>query len=144
MIRSFQPHDAERVMELWLEGNWDAHPFIPKSYWTSCAPQVRGQLPRAEVYVYESGGKIQGFAGMQGDCLAGIFVDRRHRSAGIGKQLLDHIKKRHPAFTLHVYRRNRRALGFYLREGLSVLGQGVDEDTGEQDMTMKWSGRCEL
>ena len=47
------------------------------------------------------------------------------------------MKERHPAFTLNVYRRNRRAMAFYLREGLSVTGQ-PDEDTGETDCTMRW------
>ena len=36
---------------------------------------------------------IRGFVGMAGDYLAGIFVDRRSRSMGIGKTLLDYVKE---------------------------------------------------
>lgn len=32
MIRKLQKADTERVMEIWLNGNADAHPFIPKDY----------------------------------------------------------------------------------------------------------------
>ena len=138
MIRKFELRDLERVMQLWLEGNLDAHDFVPADYWTSNAPMVRKLLAQAELAVCELDGAVQGFAGMQGDYLAGIFVDRDHRSTGIGKQLLDHIKKNHPAFTLNVYRRNRQAVAFYRREGLSVTAESVDRDTGETDYTMKW------
>ena len=73
-VRPFAPADLERVMEIWLAANLQAHGFVPAEYWTGNAPQVRQQLPQAELYVYETGGVVQGFAGLQGDYLAGIFV----------------------------------------------------------------------
>lgn len=139
MIRKFESRDLERVMQLWLEGNLDAHDFVPADYWTSNAPMVRELLEQAKLHVYELDGKIQGFVGMQGCYLAGLFVDNAHRSMGIGKQLLEHIKKSRPAFSLSVYQRNRRAVSFYLREGLSVIAEGVDEETGEADWIMAWT-----
>lgn len=33
MIREFQTADTEQVMQIWLNGNEDAHPFISKKYW---------------------------------------------------------------------------------------------------------------
>lgn len=140
MIRKFEPRDLEWVMQLWLEGNLDAHDFVPADYWKSSAPMVRELLLHAELTVYELDGEVQGFVGMQDDYLAGIFVDKNHRSMGIGKQLLEHIKTSHPTFTLNVYRCNRQAVEFYLREGLSVVEESADEDTGETDYTMKWEG----
>ncbi len=140
MIRDFHPHDLERIMQLWLEGNLDAHSFVPEDYWRSNAPMVRKQLPQAKLCVYEASDGIQGFAGVQDSYLAGIFVDRQHRSMGIGAQLLDHVKKHHPAFTLHVYRRNVAAVAFYTREGLSVVAEDIDVDTGEYEYSMAWPG----
>lgn len=58
---------------------------------------------------------------------------------GIGKDLLACIKKNYPAFSLNVYQKNRRAVDFYLREGLSVVAKGIDEDTAESDYTMEWN-----
>ena len=75
-------------MQLWLEGESEAHDFVPADYWTSNAPMVRELLLQAELIVYERDGRIQGFAGMQGDYLAGLFVDKSCRSTGIGRQLL--------------------------------------------------------
>ena len=31
MIREFQTADTEQVMQIWLNGNEDAHPFISKN-----------------------------------------------------------------------------------------------------------------
>ena len=33
MIRKYQKSDLEAVMQIWLEGNLDAHDFIDPSYW---------------------------------------------------------------------------------------------------------------
>ena len=35
MIREFQTADTEQVMQIWLNGTEDAHPFISKEYWCS-------------------------------------------------------------------------------------------------------------
>ena len=75
---------------------------------------------------------------MTDDYLAGIFVDKKYRSMGIGKALLECIKKVYPAFSLNVYQKNQHAVDFYLRENLTIVSTGVDEDTAEDDYTMVW------
>ena len=138
VIREFELHDLEQVMQLWLNGNLDAHDFTPADYWLSHAEMVRMHLLQAEVLVFVQKNTVLGFAGMQGDYLAGIFVDGQHRSNGIGKQLLEHLKQIHPAITLHVYRRNVRALEFYRKEGFQVTAEEWDAQTGEDECTMVW------
>ena len=49
-------------------------------------------LPEAEVYVYEKDDDIRGFIGMMENYIAGIFVDEKFRSCGIGRELLDYAK----------------------------------------------------
>lgn len=140
MIRIyFPPNDTNRIMDIWLNGNKQAHCFIPGSYWESCAQEVQSLLSQADVFVWEEEGLIKGFAGMQGNYLAGIFVDQAFRCAGIGKKLLDFIKKRYPSFSLSVYKENRRALEFYLREGLTITAEGMDEATGHAEYTLTWN-----
>lgn len=140
MLRPFRPTDLSAVMALWLSGNQDAHPFVPPAYWRDHSAQVAQQLPQAEVWVWEAQGTLLAFAGMTGDYLAGLFVDRAHRSAGLGKALLDHLKTRHPTITLQVYQKNHRAAAFYRREGFTCQAQGTDPGTGEAEWTMVWQG----
>lgn len=117
MVRNMEARDLKRVMEIWLAGNREAHSFVPATYWEANAPMVEEQLQQAEVFVCERDGVVQGFAGLQGDYLAGIFVAKCARSQGIGKQLLGRIRQGHPSITLHVYRKNRGAVAFYQRKG---------------------------
>lgn len=138
MIRKFQQRDTEQVMQIWLNGNMDAHSFIPKTYWESNFEMVQKQLLQAEVYVYEADESVQGFIGVQGNYIAGIFVKKECRCAGIGKQLLDYVKTFHSALTLNVYQKNRSAMEFYKREGFSIMSEDIEPDTGEIDVTMNW------
>lgn len=139
MIRKFEAKDTEKVMQIWLETNIETHDFVPGDYWLSQYPSVQEQILQADIYVYESDEEILGFVGMMDDYLAGIFVEKRYRSMGIGKILLECVKKIYPAFSLNVYRKNQRAVDFYLREGLSIVSKGIDKDTKEADYTMVWS-----
>ena len=140
MVRAATRGDLEALLHIWLSGNLEAHSFIPPEYWYAHLDEVRDQLPQAELWVWETDGTVQGFAGITGDYLAGIFVDGACRCAGIGHALLTQVKARHPSFSLSVYRRNERALRFYLREGLTIAGAGTDEATGQAEYTMCWHG----
>lgn len=139
MIRKFETKDTQCVMQIWLDVNIETHYFVPSDYWLSQYQSVQEQLLQADIYVYEQDNEIQGFVGMTDDYLAGIFVKKECRSKGIGKILLDCVKKNYPAFSLHVYQKNKRAWDFYLREGLSVVSEGIDEDTSEAECIMAWN-----
>jgi len=41
--------------------------------------------------------------------------------------------------SLQVYKRNYRALKFYLREDFVVSREQVDENTGEVELVMNWT-----
>lgn len=138
MIRTFQQIDTEPVMQIWLNGNIEAHGFVPQTYWLSNYAAVRDQLMQAEIFVYTEEERICGFIGIIEGYIAGIFVDAEYRSKGIGGSLLQYAKTRYASLSLSVYQKNRRAVGFYFRQGFSVLSQGVDEDTNETEYTMTW------
>ena len=144
MIRRLEKKDAEQVMQIWLNGNKEAHPFVPKEYWESNFEMVQDQLLQAEVFVYHMDGEIRGFIGVVDNYIAGIFVDKKYRSLGIGKKLLDYVKSKHGSLSLKVYRKNNRAAAFYFREGFSVLSEELDEDVGESEYIMVWTGDNEM
>ncbi|MFQ9511192.1 MAG: GNAT family N-acetyltransferase [Lachnospiraceae bacterium] len=125
-------------MQIWLDGNIEAHSFVSQEYGKSNFPLVMEQLLLAEVYVYEIDSLVLGFVGMQEDYLAGIFVDKAAQSMGVGKQLLDYIKETHSVFSLNVYQENSRAITFYQREGLTITAEGIEEDTGNIEYSMEW------
>lgn len=138
MVREFQKKDIDAVAEIWLDTNVKAHDFIPARYWRDNFEAVREMLGQAEVYVFEDGKEIQGFVGLDGDYIAGIFVRSGMQSGGIGKRLLDFVKGVKQQLRLNVYQKNERAVSFYQREKFVVQGEGTDENTGEKEYEMVW------
>lgn len=138
MIRKLQKSDIDRAAEIWLNTNLKAHDFISEQYWRGNFDIVKEMFPQAEVYVYESDGKMQGFIGLDGEYIEGIFVSDEMQSRGIGKALLDYAESRKSELRLNVYRKNIRAIRFYQREGFSVRSEGLDEAVGEKDFLMIW------
>ena len=138
MIRKMEKEDLDRISKIWLDTNIKAHDFIPAQYWEKNYGPVREMLPQAEIYVWEEDGKIQGFAGLYEDYIAGIFVLEQAQSKGIGWQLLNYIKGRKPYLSLKVYQKNIRAVKFYKREGFQIKKESADQETGEKEYTMEW------
>lgn len=138
MIRRLQEADIDRVADIWLDTNIKAHSFISAQYWKSNFEMVREMLPQAEVYVYEDTRRIEGFIGLCGGHIEGIFVAEEMQSHGIGKLLLDFVKARRNGLDLNVYRKNVRAMKFYQREGFEIQSKGLDKATGEREYVLFW------
>lgn len=137
MIRKFKETDLNSIMKLWLETNISAHDFIDENYWRGNYDQVRQMILKATIYIYEEN-SIKGFTGLSGNYIAGIFVESNSQSKGIGKALLDHIKERNKELFLHVYKKNKRAVRFYLREGFVIDNEQIDKNTNEIELVLKW------
>lgn len=138
MVHRMKPVNADEAAKIWLEGNLDAHHFIPEEYWKRNYDEVRRQLAEAEVYVYEDNEGIQGFAGITDGYIRGIFVRKGMRSKGIGKNLLKFCKAKYQELSLHVYDENKQAKEFYIREGFRVKQKGTDTNTGRLEYEMIW------
>ena len=139
MIRKLQNVDINKVVDIWLKTNLEAHDFIPGQYWTSNYEAVKKMLPQAEAYVYEDNKIIQGLVGVRDEYIEGIFVSGKIQSHGIGKALLDYIKDKKARLQLNVYQKNVRAMSFYQREGFTIQSEGLDDFTGEKEYVMEWN-----
>lgn len=138
MVRTFQAGDLDAVMSIWLNANIEAHHFVDPEYWRSCYNTVKAMIPQAEVYVSDDNG-VNGFIGITGDYIAGIFVDSSARTGGIGSQLLDHAKENRQKLSLSVYKKNVTAVSFYRNRGFQIDAEGVDPQTSESEYTMSWN-----
>lgn len=141
MIRTFRKNDLFVVMQIWLETNIKAHSFIPKDYWTDNYAVVKDLLPQAEIYVYEDddSNQIDGFIGLTDNYIEGIFIREALQSRGIGKQLLNYVKKIKSIMSLSVYQKNTRAITFYQREQFVIRSENIDDSTNEKEFIMTWS-----
>ena len=108
MIRRMTAADAGAVADIWLAANLDAHGFIPADYWRGCHSAVREAIAGAEVYVYEGPEGIEGFIGLEGEHIAGLFVRAGSRGRGIGRAMLG---RRRPGGMSSASRFTRRTRG---------------------------------
>lgn len=141
MVRQYSNSDIDAVMQIWLDTNIRAHHFIPSDYWRTNCDMVRELLSHAEIYVHEDecAKQIDGFIGLNDDYIEGIFVKETMQSKGIGKQLLNHVKKVKPTLKLNVYQKNEKAIKFYLREKFNIRSENIDDNTGEKEFVMVWN-----
>ena len=112
-----------------------------KEYWISNYEMVKKVLPNAELYVYEDDDTklIDGFIGLTDSYIEGLFVKDIAQSKGIGKQLLDYVKRIKSTLCLSVYQENIRAVHFYQREQFQIQSENIDDNTDEKEFYMTWS-----
>lgn len=139
VIRTFRENDLIDIMQIWLDTNRKAHNFISKEYWIDNYAAVKDLLPQAEIYVYEDANQIEGFIGLTDNDIEGIFVREAAQLRGIGKQLLNYVKKIKSSMRLSVYQKNTRAVIFYQREQFVIQSENIDENTNEKEFIMVWS-----
>lgn len=72
-----------------------------------------------------------------------IAVSTGDRSRGVGRQLLDYIKKKspHPRLVLNVMYDNTKAIAFYRREGFVSIGDALDGKA--MRMVLEWQAKDE-
>lgn len=142
MLRELQPQDMPDVLQIWLEGNMNAHAFVPAAYWEEQLAFVQEALPQANVMLYEQEG-VEGFIGLQpGGHIAGLFVRAQSRRRGIGRELLGWAKDTYRELTLEVYQKNESAIRFYQANGFAFVAEQQDEQTGQTEWLMRWLGRA--
>ena len=140
MIRPLKTTDLDMVMQIWLDGNLQAHHFIAAEYWQQNYDFVKQMLPQSKVYVYEDekSNQIKGFIGLQDEFIAGVFVQRDARAQGIGKQLLNYAKSLNHSLRLSVYQKNELAYKFYKQNEFEVIREQLDDVTNEKEFLMQW------
>lgn len=137
MIKNLSMNKLEEVMRIWLETNIDAHDFIDKKYWIQNYDLVKELLKEADVYIFEENNIIKGFVGIvENNYIGGIFVKKNYQREGIGKKLIDFCKNKYSYLTLHVFKKNHKAINFYNKNDFMILDELINEDTKESEYLM--------
>lgn len=100
-------------------------------------------IPRGGSWVWEEGGEVVGWLDVHDGWVNQLQCARGATGKGIGKRLLDFAKERSPEeLRLWAFQVNTGARRFYAREGFieEYWGDGADNEEGEPDVRMVWSG----
>ncbi|RLL40594.1 GNAT family N-acetyltransferase [Oceanobacillus piezotolerans] len=138
-IRLNKETEVNKLVEIWYEGSLIAHNFIDRDYWKSQQKEMEEKyLPISENYVISNNNDIVGFVSMVDNYLAALFLDIKHQGEGYGKELLNFIKRRRKNIQLKVYKKNNKAVNFYLENGFVIKKESLDEQTAEEEFLMGW------
>jgi ribosomal protein S18 acetylase RimI-like enzyme len=97
-----------------------------------------------EVWVWEAGGRVLGFAALGHDMLNHLYVEPEAQGGGIGTALIEHAKEQRPGgFHLWSFQRNEGARRLYERLGFCVveLTDGSGNEEREPDVLYTWVPR---
>jgi GNAT superfamily N-acetyltransferase len=142
VVRAARADDADGVAEVFV-ASFRQLTFLPMLHTDEeTSDWIRGvMLPSHVVWVAEEGGGIVGFAALEGDLLALLYVRPEAQGRGVGTALLDAVKSERPrGFRFWVFQRNERARTFYERRGCHVveLTDGSGNEEREPDALYEW------
>ena len=123
MIRKFKNSDINKVMDIWLKTNIEAHNFINTEYWKNNFDLVKNEyFPISETYIYEENEEIKGFISiLNKNYIGALFVDLKYQNKGIGKSLIDYCKNLYTELSLEVFKENIKAIKFYFKNNFIII-----------------------
>ena len=144
LIRTAEPQDADAIAAVHRTSMREALPYLPDLH---TADEERAWvanivLPHQEVWVAAVGGRVVGFAALDGDMLAQLYILPGEQGRGIGSALLAKAMAQRPGgMRLYAFQRNTRARGFYERRGFVAVefGDGSGNEEGEPDVLYQWT-----
>ena len=132
MIRPYRIDDTDALVEVWRAATALAHPFLPDTFVQQEAHNLRHiYFPNAESWTCEVGGKAVGFIAMLGDEIGGLFLDPALHGQGLGRKMVDHIRKDRPGLRVEVFARNAVGRRFYHAYGFCEVRRYQHEGSGE-------------
>lgn len=130
----------DQILDIWLNSNIEAHNFISRNYWLNNYDFVKNALPKADIYVFYQNSEIIGFLGLVKSYIAGIFVKKKARNNGVGRELLDKVKKEKNELILSVYEKNQKAVRFYKQNGFVFKSKYTENETQQVAYELLWKG----
>ena len=130
-IRLSTPEDGARAVDIWRDAVDATHHFLTPEDRTAIEEEVKAFLPSAPLWLAVDGeDRALGFMLLSEGHMEALFVDPAHRGAGIGRALVEHGLKLHPAMTTDVNEQNGQAVAFYERMGFTPTGRSETDGQG--------------
>lgn len=131
-IRPSRPEDSDALFGIWLAAVRATHDFLTEGDIAFYAEQVRGAyLPQVDFLVaVDEADRPVGFMGMTGMKIDALFVDPSRHGQGVGRALVNHVRRREPALELDVNEQNQQARAFYERLGFRETGRSEVDGSG--------------
>ena len=122
-IRQAMGEDAGEVADIARESRRHFLPYLPKLHSREAEQRFyRNQVfAECEVWVAEANQALVGFCAFKEGWVEHLYLLPAYVRRKIGETLLNKAKSRHPYLQLWVFQQNRRAIGFYERNGFQLV-----------------------
>lgn len=142
LIRPVRTGEADTIADVYI-ASFRGLTFLPRLHTDN---EIRTwitteMVPGHEVWIAEVEGRLAGIAALSGDLLGHLYVHPDEQDRGVGKALLDVVKRERPGgFRLWVFQRNEGARRFYERHNcrLVELTDGRRNMEREPDALYEW------
>lgn len=115
-----------------------AHPFLSQEFLEQERRNIPDvYLPKAETFVWESGGRVVGFLSLLGNEVGAVFVDPTFHRYGIGRALIDRARDLRGELEVEVFEKNLLGRAFYEKIGFVLRHRKVHEPTGFEVLRLR-------
>ncbi|MGB5392661.1 MAG: GNAT family N-acetyltransferase [Lutimonas sp.] len=138
MIRKYKEIEIPILVNIWEQASKVAHPFLDDEF-SQMVKKAMSEiyLPDSDTWVYEESNTVIGFISMKENEIAGLFVNPKSHSKGIGTSLVNHIKQFHKELEVEVFEQNKIGKPFYEKFGFIVINEYVHEQTNQKVLRLK-------
>jgi len=142
LIREAADDDLGAIMQIWLQANIAAHPFLGALYWHKRYDSVRTNIKQAQTTVYENRGEIQGFVCLSTEAeVIALCVSAHSQHRGLGIRLVDQAKQLFPCLSIKCFKKNERSVKFLLNRGFIPTLEQYNAESGCTEYTLEWSAK---
>lgn len=143
-VRTARPDDAAEITSVFLQSRAAAMPYLPRLHSDGETLWWMQHIVLTEQQVWvvtDEQHQILGFAALDGEELAHLYLRPDVRRRGLGSALLGAVRTASPnRLRLHVFQRNTAAAAFYRSHGFRPVGtnDGARNEEREPDATYEW------
>ena len=139
MLKQFDKKDIDVIMKIWKDNNQKFQTFVTNDYWSKKYISTRNQFLEDNLYVYTEAANILAFVAINNNNeITNIQVVPRIQREGIGRLLVENLKKNRSCITAKIYEKNTDAILFFKAIGFKKYAEETDEEINENCYLMKW------
>lgn len=140
MLKQFNKKDIDIIMKMWKDNNQKFQSFINNDYWINNYIKTRDEFLQNKIYVYTEATKILAYIVVNNNSeILDIQVSPEIQREGIGKLLLEKLKRENDNLIVNIYEKNINAVLFFKSMGFKKIMDKIQEDVQEKIYTMQWN-----
>lgn len=140
MLKQFDKNDIDAIMNIWKHNNQMFQSFITTKYWAENYVSARDEFLKNKIFVYTEAARILAYIVVNSNHeIISIQVLPEIQREGIGKILVDNLKKENNELSVKVYEKNVNAMLFFKSMGFRKISDGINENSNERYYLLNWS-----